>query len=74
MITGPTGVSVEDEEMDPDCLSTRKRTSRAHITFWEGSWEGFWMDGRADWRVGTVGNGAVKEGMVDGGEDVFGGE
>jgi hypothetical protein len=72
IIAGPTGVSVDEEEAWADCLSTRKRTSRAQTTFCEGSKEGDWTFWRADWRRGIVGRGAVREGGVEeGGEGAF---
>jgi hypothetical protein len=71
MMAGPTGKSVEEEEALADCLSTRKRTSRAQMIFDDGSDVGFWIVGSADWRRGMVGRGAVREGVLDGGEGVF---
>ena len=71
MTAGPMGVSVDEEEELPDCLSTRKRTSRAQTTFWAGSKEGDWTPWRADWRRGIVGRGAVREGGDEGGDGAF---
>ena len=68
MMAGPVGGSVDDDEGLADCLSTRKMTSRAQRIFCAGSVWGFWMLGRADWRVGIVGRGAVREVDWEGGE------